>query len=179
MRHAALHSHAVHRALSITPSIDESSPASGLALLPDRVAFAERTEQAIAEARMRDEALAVLDVDLDHFAEVNEFFGHATGNALLEALARRLQAAAQGEFLAYAGGDGFLLLSQEPNQPSAAAALSDRIQRSFEEEIWIGGQRMRIGASIGIAVYPWDGMEEKLLRSRAGQAVRRAKTMGG
>jgi diguanylate cyclase (GGDEF)-like protein len=146
--------------------------------LPNRIAFAERLKSAIEQATAEGGNFALLRVDLDYFKNVNEFFGHAMGDGLLRELGERFQAAADGAFAARGDGDEFFLLSLEGEQPLSAASLADRLQAAVADELEIDGQRMRIGLSIGIAVYPADGIDEITLLGNADAALLRAKSEG-
>ncbi|MEP7030957.1 MAG: bifunctional diguanylate cyclase/phosphodiesterase, partial [Pseudolabrys sp.] len=111
----------------------------------------------------------------DRFKEANDVYGHAAGDALLQEVARRLQAAAAGAFIARIGGDEFTLIITEGRQPAAAAALADRLLSAFTDDFLIEGTRVRIGLSIGGAVFPIDGTDAKTLMVNADAALYRAK----
>jgi diguanylate cyclase (GGDEF)-like protein len=125
------------------------------------------------------EEFAVLCFDLDHFQGINEFFGQSVGDSLLRAVVSRLQAASGGAFLARTGGDEFTLLSEGGRQPLAAKSMAKRLQEALLEDFVIDGQRMRVGSSIGVAVYPADGADEITLLGNADAALSRAKAEGG
>ncbi len=117
--------------------------------LPNRAAFAERIAAALERNTSAGDSFAVLSVDLDHFKAVNEFFGHSIADALLREVGKRFAAAANGCFVARGGDDEFFLLSQDGEQPLAAAALARRPDRSaVEGDLEVEGQRVRVGASI-------------------------------
>ncbi len=144
--------------------------------LPNRAAFTEHLTAAVERARSNGENFAVLCVDLDRFKEVNDIFGHPVGDALLRAAAKRLQAAAEGAFLARIGGDEFTLISHR--QIATAEALADRLHAAFAADFDLDGQQLRIGLSIGIAIYPTDGADETTLIADADAALYRAKAEG-
>ena len=143
--------------------------------LPNRVAFNEFLSEALDRAASSDEPLAVLSLDLDRFKEVNDVFGHAVGDALLGKIARRLQAAAGGAFLARLGGDEFSLVVAGP-QPATASALAERLLATAADDFEIEGLRLRIGLSIGAALYPVDSTDADTLLSNADAALYRAKS---
>src|SRR5215470_6597722 len=95
--------------------------------LPNRAAFTEHLPLTLERARKSGDNFAVLCIDLDRFKEVNDVFGHATGDALLVEVARRLRDAAGGAFLARLGGDEFMIVLANGQQPSAAQILADRL----------------------------------------------------
>jgi diguanylate cyclase (GGDEF)-like protein len=146
--------------------------------LPNRATFAERLTEAFSKAAATGESFAALCVDLDHFQGVNEFFGQSVADQLLREVARRFEAVAEGAFLARVGGDEFMLLSEADAQPLAATSLADRLQDALSADFQIDGQRMRVGLSVGIAVYPADGADDITLLGNADAALRRAKAEG-
>ena len=81
---------------------------------------------------MNKKQFAILSIDLDRFKEVNDLFGHLVGDELLREITRRLQAAADGAFLARVGGDEFMLIVTDGAQPAAAMALAERLLASFQ-----------------------------------------------
>jgi diguanylate cyclase (GGDEF)-like protein/PAS domain S-box-containing protein len=146
--------------------------------LHNRAAFSEHLSEAIERCRKSDQSFAVLCLDLDHFKEVNDVLGHAAGDAVLCEVAKRLVAVADGAFVSRLGGDEFVLIVSEGQQPSAAAGLADRVLAALTADFEIGGNRLRIGASIGVAIYPHDGTNAGSLFSNADAALYRAKTEG-
>jgi diguanylate cyclase len=146
--------------------------------LPNRAAFAKRLVSAFDRATTPVETFAVLCIDLDHFKGVNEFFGHTVGDLLLRAVAQRLQEVARHAFIARTVGDEFMLLLEGSNQPSAATSLADELLEALAADFEIDGQRMRLGLSIGIAIYPPDGDDEITLLGNADAALHRAKADG-
>ena len=146
--------------------------------LANRAAFSERLTSMLAEAEASKRPFAVLCIDLDRFKEINDVFGHAAGDALLQEVAQRLRNVANGEFLARLGGDEFTVLSGGGPQPANAAGLAERLLASFAADIDIAGHRLRIGLSIGIAVYPSDGDDAATLLANADAALYRAKAEG-
>jgi diguanylate cyclase (GGDEF)-like protein/PAS domain S-box-containing protein len=144
--------------------------------LPNRAAFNEQLAAAFKQPPHA--AFAVLCVDLDRFKEVNDVFGHSLGDALLCEVGRRMQDAAEGAFLARLGGDEFTLILTEGVQPAAAEAVAERLLATVASEIEIGTQHLRIGMSIGVAVYPADGKDPATLLANADAALYRAKAEG-
>jgi diguanylate cyclase (GGDEF)-like protein len=149
-----------------------------LTSLPNRVAFAEHLAETFESAVTDCTSFAVLCIDLDNFKEINDAFGHAIGDELLSAVSRRLQVAADGAFLARVGGDEFTLVSAKAETRLAVTELADRLLATIEDGFDIQGQRLRVGLSIGIAVFPKDGRETSALLSNADAALYRAKAEG-
>ncbi|MFT8246919.1 putative bifunctional diguanylate cyclase/phosphodiesterase [Roseomonas sp. BN140053] len=123
--------------------------------------------------------LAVLQLDLDHFKNVNDTLGHPAGDALLKAVAQRLLGCVrEGDFVARLGGDEFAILQRGGNQPSQAVALAERIVRVLCEPYNLDGYRAVIGASVGIAVAANSETSADLLLKNADLALYRAKGEG-
>jgi diguanylate cyclase (GGDEF)-like protein/PAS domain S-box-containing protein len=146
--------------------------------LPNRAAFTDRLIATLERAKDEKISFALLCVDFDRFKEVNDVFGHAIGDELLRRLSKRMQALASGAFLARLGGDEFMIVAANGAQPTTAAALADRLLASSEEEIEIDGNSLRVGLSIGVAIYPNDGEDATTLLGNADAALYRAKNEG-
>ena len=146
----------------------------GLTGLPNRSALNEHLVAAVDQAKRTGEQFAVLSIDLDRFKEVNDVFGHSVGDALLEEIARRLQAAAEGAFVGRTGGDEFILIAAGP-QPTTAEAIADRLLGFVADELAVAGQSLRVRFTIGIAVFPTDGADPATLLANADAALYRAK----
>ena len=146
--------------------------------LPNRTALAIRLDQTFDRAKAEDTSFAILSIDLDHFKEANDVFGHGVGDELLCAISRRLQAAAQGAFIARVGGDEFTLILTTGEQPASAERLANRLLKSFTQDFEIRGQKIPIGVSIGAATYPTDGRDPMTLQGNADAALYRAKSDG-
>jgi diguanylate cyclase (GGDEF)-like protein/PAS domain S-box-containing protein len=146
--------------------------------LPNRAAFNDHLGAAFKQAAASGGTFAVLCIDLDRFKEVNDVFGHSTGDALLCEVGRRMRALAEGAFLARLGGDEFTLIVTEGAQPATAEATAERLLETVASEVEIGGQHLRIGMSIGVAVFPADGKDSATLLGNADAALYRAKAEG-
>ena len=146
--------------------------------LPNRTALSIWLAETFERAKKAGKSFAVLSIDLDYFKEANDVFGHVIGDELLCAIARRLEGAAEGAFIARVGGDEFMLVLAAGKQPGAAVALADRLLNSVADDFEIRGQRIPIGLSIGGAVYPTDGRDTMTLLANADAALYRAKADG-
>jgi diguanylate cyclase (GGDEF)-like protein/PAS domain S-box-containing protein len=144
--------------------------------LPNRATFNECIAATLELAAVSGESFAVLCIDLDRFKAVNDVFGHLVGDALLREVARRLETACQGAFLARIGGDEFTVITPTAPQPAAAMALAERLSAAFESDIDIGGRPLRVGLTIGVAIYPQDGADATTLVANADAALSRAKS---
>jgi diguanylate cyclase (GGDEF)-like protein/PAS domain S-box-containing protein len=147
--------------------------------LPNRTLFREQLEQALHLAD-RDDQLAVLCLDLDHFKEVNDSLGHPIGDALLGEVARRLrESIGQADAVARLGGDEFAIVQFcRTCEASAAAALASRIVETVSAPYEIEGHQIVIGTSIGISLAPVDGRNPDELLKNADLALYRAKADG-
>jgi diguanylate cyclase (GGDEF)-like protein/PAS domain S-box-containing protein len=146
--------------------------------LPNRTAFAERLARTIDAARANGESFAVLSIDLDHFKEVNDTFGHAIGDDLLREVAGQLKALAGDACLARLGGDEFCMITPNGDHPALAENLAERLHAAIAIDRELNGQHLRIGSSVGIAIFPADGADATTLLNNADAALYRAKAAG-
>src|SRR6201996_804604 len=146
----------------------------GLTDLPNRAAFLQALTQIIEACAGTDEEFAVLSVDLDGLKEVNDVFGHDTGDKLLIEVAGRIQAAARGGVVARLSGDEFGLII-DGKQPAAGKALAEQLAGAIADEFLIDGKSVRTGLTTGISVFPHNGADAASLLANAGAALFRAK----
>jgi diguanylate cyclase (GGDEF)-like protein/PAS domain S-box-containing protein len=146
--------------------------------LPNRAAFDEHFHSLLDRARLSNKDFAVLCIDLDRFKEINDLFGHATGDAVLREASMRLQSTSPGAFLARIGGDEFVILTSVGVNDADIRALADRLRLSFIDDIMADGRALHLGLSIGIAVFPDDGCDATSLMGNADAALYRAKKEG-
>jgi diguanylate cyclase (GGDEF)-like protein len=143
--------------------------------LPTRALFLERAEAAIAQKR----PVAALFLDLDGFKPVNDTYGHATGDALLAAVALRLLEATRPEdFVSRFGGDEFLVLCRGMRDDHGAYAVADRIRDELSRPFEVNGRTITIGVSIGIAVLDAYAESAATLIHNADLALYQAKHNG-
>ena len=150
----------------------------GLTDLPNRSAFNECFATTLERAAREKERFALLSLDLDRFKEVNDVFGHAVGDTLLRRAAERLANASGEAFLARLGGDEFAVIVSGSAQPAGAAALAERLMAAMVEDFAMDGNRLHVGLSIGVAIFPADGADASSLMANADAALYRAKTGG-
>ena len=146
--------------------------------LHNRAAFSDYLAMTIDESLRTAGTFAILCLDLDRFKEVNDLYGHLVGDALLREVARRLQAVAEGAFLARVGGDEFIVITVGDAQAAAAGQLALQLKTALSGDIEIDGRQLRIGLSIGIASCPVDGTDPTTLLANADVALYRAKAEG-
>jgi diguanylate cyclase (GGDEF)-like protein/PAS domain S-box-containing protein len=146
--------------------------------LPNRASFNAHLAEAIDRADASGGGFAALCIDLDRFKEVNDVFGHSVGDALLCQVSARMREVAGNAFIARLGGDEFTIILQGSDQPETAAIFADRLLEAMGPEFEIEGQRLRAALSVGIAVYPNDGINAATLLSNADAALYRSKEDG-
>lgn len=147
--------------------------------LPNRRVFLDRLEHALARARRGEKQLAILFIDLDKFKEINDSLGHAVGDIMLRAAAERLRTTVrETDTVARLGGDEFIVLSEDIGDIDAAALIARKIIESLATPVPYREQALTVGASIGIAIYPRDGITATEVIASADQAMYRAKLSG-
>jgi diguanylate cyclase (GGDEF)-like protein/PAS domain S-box-containing protein len=144
--------------------------------LPNREAFNSCIAATLDLAAAAGESFAVLSIDIDRFKAVNDVFGHTVGDALLREVARRMETACQGGFLARIGGDEFIVITPTAPQPATAEALAARLNAALDADIDIDGNPLRVGLTIGVGIYPQDGADATTLVANADAALYRAKS---
>jgi diguanylate cyclase (GGDEF)-like protein/PAS domain S-box-containing protein len=146
--------------------------------LPNRVLLKDCVTRDLREAEANGQKLALLFVGLDRFKNVNDSLGHAGGDDLLKQASYRLAAELRSaDTVARVGGDEFLLCLPQTSS-HGASRVADKIHQRFGEEFLVHGQALRIGASIGVAIYPDDGAEVEALIRNADTAMHAAKSAG-
>ena len=146
--------------------------------LANRMLFHDRLTQAISNAQHTNSQVAVFFIDVDRFKTINDSLGHSAGDVILQKVTTRLKhELGGGETLARWGGDEFALLTPFL-QAKDAAKLARRLLNSLQEHMTIDGQLIHVTASIGIALYPTDGVNAQSLMQNAGTALHRAKDLG-
>jgi diguanylate cyclase (GGDEF)-like protein len=147
--------------------------------LANRVLLNERLEHALGRRIHREEIVAVHHLDLDQFKAVNDSFGHPAGDKLLKIVADRLRGLVrETDTIARMGGDEFVIVQAPVKEPAEATALAEQIIRLMSEPFDLDGHQAVIGASIGIAVGPGDGLRPDRLLRNADLALYRAKGDG-
>ena len=149
--------------------------------LPNRIALLNRVPEAMARALRQEKLMAICMLDLDDFKPVNDTYGHAAGDAILQVFGQRLQAAVrQTDFAARLGGDEFALVLENLNSINELERVLARVQQALETPFPLpDGHEVEIGGSLGFTLYPIDeGDPEHLLR-HADQALYAVKTEKG
>ena len=149
--------------------------------LPNRVLFADRLRQAMAQAHRSKHALAVAHFDLDGFKAINDRYGHTVGDGLLTAMAFRMKRALrEGDTLARLGGDEFAAVMLELDDVGSVVPALNRLLEAASEEAQIGEVTLRVSASAGVTFYPQSTeVDADVLLRQAGQAMYQSKLAGG
>jgi diguanylate cyclase (GGDEF)-like protein/PAS domain S-box-containing protein len=147
--------------------------------LPNRRLLDDRLRQAIYLAQRRDRKVAAMLVDLDDFKQVNDELGHRAGDAVLREVAQRLASCVRkADTLARHGGDEFVAVIPDLQRDSDCEVIAGKILSALEPEFRVEGRRFRIGASIGISIYPTDASDGETLLRNADAAMYRGKERG-
>ncbi|MFB0846871.1 putative bifunctional diguanylate cyclase/phosphodiesterase [Paenibacillus oleatilyticus] len=147
--------------------------------LPNRQKFQQTVGMSIRKAKLSGRKLSVMFIDLDRFKNVNDTFGHAFGDLLLTEAAERLKSGLQaGDGVSRQGGDEFTVLIKDTLQPQDAEKVAQKIIHLLSQPFAIDGHELRVGCSIGIAMYPQDGEDPITLMKNADTAMYRAKELG-
>ncbi|MGP9814091.1 putative bifunctional diguanylate cyclase/phosphodiesterase [Rhodopseudomonas sp. NSM] len=148
----------------------------GLTGLPNRSLLRKRLDELLSQTRRTGEKIAVLFVGVDHFKAVNDTLGHAVGDKLLRAIARRLRSTLREEDpLARLNSDEFAVVQTGIKRPEDVTLLAKRLLNAIAEPFLLEGHSVVAGASIGIAVAPLDGDDSEKLLMNADMALSRAK----
>ena len=140
--------------------------------LPNRRLFRSHLKQALALARRNERRLAVLFVDLDHFKVINDSWGHAVGDRLLQSAAKWLKSCLRAsDIVARLGGDEFIILLPEIGKPEDATTVAKKLLEALRKPFRIEGREITTSASIGISLYPDDGDEAEILMKNADKAM--------
>lgn len=145
--------------------------------LPNRHLFGDRVEEAFKRAKRHGYKAALLFVDLDRFKHVNDTYGHPVGDEVLKELAQRLNRGARStDTVARIGGDEFMMLLEELKDRAEAEHMRAKIVDLLTYPVAVAGVQVVVGASIGIAIYPDDGEDVRVLMNVADQDMYRAKS---
>ena len=147
-----------------------------LTQLPNRALLRDRFSHAIAQAKRHGSRLAVLFVDLDNFKQINDVHGHATGDEALRWVAASLLASVrEADTVSRYGGDEFVVLLTDLAQPADAVGVANKLLAALAVPAMVNGVPLQLSASIGISLYPDDGIDGPQLISRADAAMYRRK----
>ena len=147
--------------------------------LPNRALFDDRLSQAIVRGIRQDKQFAICYLDLDRFKTINDTLGHDVGDELLKEVSDRLLDCIRKEdAVARLGGDEFTILISNLRHPEDAAICTNAIAQRLKEPVVLAGRKLRLTASLGIAVFPEDGKDIVTLKKNADTAMYHAKEQG-
>jgi len=174
---AAIRNVSAARAMSV--QMAHSAQHDFLTGLPNRTLVNDRVSQAIAFAQRHTKKVAVLFLDLDGFKHINDSLGHPIGDKLLQSVANRLTNCVRGsDTVSRQGGDEFVVLLSELERSEDAALKARKLLRAVAEVHSIDQNDLHITASIGVSVYPDDGLDAETLIKNADTAMYQAKENG-
>jgi diguanylate cyclase (GGDEF)-like protein len=147
--------------------------------LPNRALLTDRLAQAMALAQRRRKRVALMYLDLDHFKHINDSLGHSVGDQLLQLVGKRLQdSVRQSDTVCRQGGDEFVILLSEVDAAADATLSAGKVLESLAPPFLIGGNRLHVGVSIGVSMYPDDGADVETVLRNADTAMYQAKREG-
>ena len=151
----------------------------GLTNLPNRLLLDARLQHAIERARRNDNLLASLFLDLDHFKNINDSLGHATGDEMLRIVASRLRGSVrEDDTVARLGGDEFVVIMEQVQRIEDVTLMARKLMEILREPFDIHGHELSVGVSVGISLFPQDGDSAEVLLKNADAAMYRAKESG-
>lgn len=163
-----------------TQQLERQATIDALTGLANRALLTDRLAQALIHARRRSGGVGVLLLDLDRFKTVNDSLGHRSGDELLQGVARRLRACVrEGDTVARLGGDEFVLVLPAADGMADVAPVAQKILDGLLQPLEVNGHPLTVGASIGVAIFPTDGLNADDLLQHADLAMYRAKALGG
>ncbi|TNC96029.1 MAG: diguanylate cyclase/phosphodiesterase with PAS/PAC sensor(s) [Gallionellaceae bacterium] len=147
--------------------------------LPNRRRLVDRIEHALARAKRYERLVAVMFLDLDNFKKINDTLGHDVGDEVLIAAAQKIaRCVRQDDTISRLGGDEFVVLLSEISDIDDARSVANKILAEFVSPLQLGGQTLTLSSSIGISLYPDDGMNPSMLIAHADDAMYQAKRSG-
>jgi diguanylate cyclase (GGDEF)-like protein len=160
----------------LRPIAVENSDHDALTGLPNRQAFYEHIDGALAVADREQFGVGLLYLDLDHFKDVNETYGHRAGDLIISEVTRRFgEVLRRGDKLFRLGGDEFALVVQGVDDITGAAIVAEKLAERMRRRFRVQGEELYVGLSIGIAWYPGDAGEPGELMRKSDEALSEAK----
>jgi len=147
--------------------------------LPNQILLRDRLEHALMLAKRSNDQIVVAAFDLDHFSQINEKYGHAAGDVLIDRIARRLQSIMRDcDTIARTGGDELLVVIEQLENPAKGRRLLERLQQELAQPIEFDGFTTTLTASIGATAFPDDDGDADTLIRHATEALHQAKHNG-
>lgn len=150
-----------------------------LTSLPNRLLLNDRIDHALQHAHRENQQIAIFFIDLDRFKNVNDSLGHPVGDQLLKQVASRIKTMLrEGDTLARLGGDEFVILLEDIASTKDLAILAKKVIDVFINPFFIIGHELQLTISLGVSLYPRDGLDSATLIKNADAAMYRAKEEG-
>lgn len=150
-----------------------------LTSLPNRVMFYDRLSKELVDVMHNGKMVGLLFMDLDNFKAINDIFGHGVGDRVLKLIANLLNnAAGENDIVARLSGDEFMIMLTGVKDREQIKRVADRVLQIFQQPISLNGHEFYITASMGIAIYPGDGVDVPTLIKNADTAMYRSKELG-
>ncbi|AJD92675.1 hypothetical protein JMA_33580 [Jeotgalibacillus malaysiensis] len=147
--------------------------------LPNRRHITEKIDEIIADAKENHREFAILYIDMDHFKEINDSFGHDAGDDLLKLFANRIRNEMnEDQLVARLGGDEFLVLLPNITDEADAVNKAGEVLSALSKPYRISGQQLDVTSSMGISIYPRHGKNKRELMKQADEALYSAKDNG-
>lgn len=147
--------------------------------IPNRVLLGDRLAKACRDAERTGHYVALLFIDVDRFKNINDSLGHRVGDAVLRALVGRLQTSARkSDTVARIGGDEFVILMEDLDDPASAELFAQRLIESMQTPVEVLGHALVVTTSVGIAIYPRDDTDISRLLAKSDTAMYEAKSAG-
>ncbi len=147
--------------------------------LPNRTLLTDRLIQEINRSERIEDSFAVFFMDIDNFKQINDSFGHDIGDEALKQIAKNIEKnRRKSDTFARIGGDEFLLIVLNTDKNNTLKRLSKKYLNLFSKPLLIKGKEMKVSLSMGVAIYPQDGIDSHTLVKRADQAMYIAKKRG-
>lgn len=147
--------------------------------IPNRMLLTDRLDQACRDAERKGNLVGLLFIDIDRFKQINDSYGHSAGDAVLRKIVDRLKTSARrSDTVARLGGDEFVILMEDLTDSSDVEIVAQRLVNLMREPIELLGHSLVATASVGIAIYPHDGIQISALLSKADSAMYEVKANG-
>lgn len=179
------HSHYVAIKIDITErkhaqaKLDHLAHYDVLTNLPNRSLFVERVQHGLTLAKRENQLLGLLFLDLDKFKPINDTWGHAVGDLVLQEVAQRMQSCVrESDTVSRIGGDEFVVLLLNLTSPTDALLVAEKIRVTLNQPMLLDGKTLSISSCIGVALYPEHGLSQVELSRHADAAMYQAKERG-
>lgn len=155
----------------------QHDPLTGLA---NRMLLEDREQQALARSARDGNKVAIITIDVDRFKKINDTYGHAVGDECLKEIAKRLQSRVRdADTLARTGGEEFTVMVGGLPSVRGAQGAANALLSAFAQPLHLSNNEIAVTVSIGIALYPDDGLDMETICKRSDSALYKAKRMGG